>query len=225
MPRAKKENAELLPEDSNEILFDKIREIEKSMESIKIFIREENKRRRVSFYTSLVFFILLSFSVILSYFSIKASMEIMTSQEFISALQAKAVEITPYVSKRFGETMKEYAPVVYDQLRTKVEESLPQISQKISEEYVPQFLDNLKSKSQDTLSGTLAETKVVLDDFVESETDNIAKQLQLKMKDYGLNDEQKFEELKTLIVDELHSSVTIVMQDTLEKSLNQCVLQ
>lgn len=225
MPRAKKESTENIQEIWNEILFDKIKEIEDSISSIQLFIKQENKRRRISFYTSLIFFILLSFSVILSYFSIKTSMEIMTSQEFLSTLQAKAVEVTPYISKRFGETMKEYAPVVYDQLRTKVEESLPQISQKISDEYVPQFLENIKAKSKDTLSWTLSEIKITLEEFVDTETDVITKQLQEKMKDYGLDDPQKFEELKALIVDELHSSITIVMQDTLANSLNQCVLQ
>ncbi len=225
MPKAKKEETGEIQRDQNEILHEKIKEMEKSLATIHTFIKHEEKRRRVTFYTSLIFFILLSLSVVLSYFSIRASMEIMTSQEFLSALQAKAVEVTPYISKKFGETMKEYAPVVYDQLKTKVEESLPQISQKISEEYVPQFLDNLKNKSQETLSGTLSETKTVLDNFVDTETDSIAKQVQQKMGDYGLNDDKKFEELKNAIVEELHSSITIVMQDTLEKSLTQCIDQ
>ena len=147
------------------------------------------------------------------------------SQQFLDALQYKSIQVWTDLLKKAATTAQKTAPDIYQKLKADIDKDLPQIADRIKNEYIPQFLERITEETKKSANEVIDLVEKRVKELITWELANIINSLEPSTLWLENLSPDQFEELKKDIEEKIDENVRTILESELKSHLEACVQQ
>lgn len=180
-------------------------------------IEEDRKKRRIwaIIRTALLVIILIYLWFIFNVF--RNAYDTFTSESYLNLVQEKAIEVTPL----FVDRLSEKAPDILDSLREEADAYLPILAAKISDEYIPLFIDKIKAESENAVNEAIVNVEWSVNTFLQDQIDTTLMKFKFIEEWNKLSNEQ-FQEVREELKSVVEMKVNELLSGEIVNHFKEC---